>query len=71
MLGGGLQLALIPAPLIVAALVVFALTPRQAGVACTVARPRIVAPSKPRIRPKTIDPSFLRSKVSTTSIRSG
>ena len=37
MLGGGLQLALIPAPLIVAALVVFALTPRQARVARTVA----------------------------------
>jgi len=30
MLGGGLQLALIPAPLVAAAIVVFALTPRQA-----------------------------------------
>jgi formate hydrogenlyase subunit 3/multisubunit Na+/H+ antiporter MnhD subunit len=43
MLGGGLQLALIPAPLIVAALVVFALTPRQAGVARTVAGVGIAA----------------------------
>jgi hypothetical protein len=37
MLGGGLQLALIPAPLIAAAIVVFALTPRQALVARSVA----------------------------------
>ena len=46
MLGGGLQLALIPTPLIAAAIVVFALTPRQvraarliagAGIAATIA----------------------------------
>jgi formate hydrogenlyase subunit 3/multisubunit Na+/H+ antiporter MnhD subunit len=37
MLGGGLQLALIPAPLIAAAIVVFALTPRQARAARIVA----------------------------------
>ena len=46
MLGGGLQLALIPAPLIAAAIVVFALSPRQArsarlvaglGIAATIA----------------------------------
>ena len=43
MLGGGLQLALIPAPLIVAALVVFALTPEQARVARTVAAVGIAA----------------------------
>jgi hypothetical protein len=43
MLGGGLQLALIPAPLIAAALVVFALTPRQARVARTVAGAGIAA----------------------------
>jgi hypothetical protein len=43
MLGGGLQLALIPAPLIVAALIVFALTPRQAWVARTVAGVGIAA----------------------------
>lgn len=43
MLGGGLQLALIPAPLIVAALVVFALTPRQARVARMVAGAGIAA----------------------------
>ena len=43
MLGGGLQLALIPAPLIVAALVVFALTTRQARVARTVAGVGIAA----------------------------
>ncbi len=43
MLGGGLQLALIPAPLIAAALVVFALTPRQARAARTVAGAGIAA----------------------------
>jgi len=43
MLGGGLQLALIPAPLIAAALVVFALTPRQARMARTVAGAGIAA----------------------------
>ncbi len=43
MLGGGLQLALIPAPLIVAALVVFALTSRQTRVARTVAGVGIAA----------------------------
>ena len=37
MLGGGLQLALIPTPLIAAAIVVFALSPRQARIACVVA----------------------------------
>ena len=37
MLGGGLQLALIPAPLIAAAIVVFALSPRQARAARMVA----------------------------------
>jgi hypothetical protein len=37
MLGGGLQLALIPTPLIAAAIVVFALAPRQARMACIVA----------------------------------
>ncbi len=37
MLGGGLQLALIPTPLIAAAIVVFALAPRQARIACIVA----------------------------------
>ena len=37
MLGGGLQLALIPAPLIAAAIIVFALTPRQARAARAVA----------------------------------
>jgi uncharacterized membrane protein len=43
MLGGGLQLALIPAPLIAAALVVFALTPRQARAARAVAGAGIAA----------------------------
>ena len=43
MLGGGLQLALIPAPLIVAAIVVFALSPRQATPARLVAGAGIAA----------------------------
>lgn len=37
MLGAGLQLVLIPAPLVAAAIVVFALSPRQARLACVVA----------------------------------
>jgi hypothetical protein len=37
MLGGGLQLALIPAPLIAAAIIVFALAPRHARLARTIA----------------------------------
>ncbi|MHB8488712.1 MAG: hypothetical protein ACYDCS_10015 [Candidatus Dormibacteria bacterium] len=43
MLGSGLQLALIPAPLLVAAIVVFALAPRQATVARLVAGAGIAA----------------------------
>ena len=43
MLGGGLQLALIPAPLIAAAIVVFALSPRQATLARLVAGAGIAA----------------------------
>jgi len=43
MLGGGLQLALIPAPLIAAAIVVFALSPRQARIAQVVAGAGIAA----------------------------
>ena len=43
MLGGGLQLALIPAPLIAAAIVVFALSPRQARAAQVVAGAGIAA----------------------------
>jgi hypothetical protein len=43
MLGGGLQLALIPAPLIAAAIVVFALSPRQAALARLVAGAGIAA----------------------------
>ncbi len=37
MLGGGLQLALIPAPLVAAAIIVFGLSPRRAGAARLVA----------------------------------
>ncbi|HVC41388.1 MAG TPA: hypothetical protein VND54_05375 [Candidatus Saccharimonadales bacterium] len=43
MLGSGLQLALVPAPLLVAAIVVFALAPRQATVARLVAGAGIAA----------------------------
>src|ERR1700730_1539643 len=43
MLGGGLQLALIPTPLIAAALIVFGLAPRQAHPARVVAGIGIIA----------------------------